>query len=341
MELLICIAAATVAFVVRALWAMAMRSPLERALGAPVSNRGYPFSQSPLPYLLAGACLMGMAVMMRGMFLRYGIDTLAEGFGIGDATYVAGHSLGEYSALCAAGALTLISDGEENALGFLGEAVRALNASARYDEASATLQQELRAALDSLQAVSGELRAVAEDGAADPEQLAQVEGRLGALGKLRTKYGPTLEDVLEFQAGVEGELAALTRDEQDAGTLDADVEALFSELQSVGAKLDAARRERAAPLAANVLLVPHHGSKTSSSAAFLDAVQPRTALVQAAYRSRFGHPAPEVVQRYRERGVQVVDSARCGAARWHSERPGEVLCERQENPRYWQHRMAP
>ena len=67
----------------------------------------------------------------------------------------------------------------------------------------------------------------------------------------------------------------------------------------------------------------------------------RSALVQAAYRSRFGHPAPEVVQRYRERGVKVIDSARCGAARWHSERPGQVLCERQENPRYWQHRMAP
>ena len=98
---------------------------------------------------------------------------------------------------------------------------------------------------------------------------------------------------------------------------------------------------RAAPLAADLLLVPHHGSKTSSSAAFLDAVQPRSALVQAAYRSRFGHPAPEVVQRYRERGVQVVDSARCGAARWQSERPGEVLCERQQQPRYWQHRIAP
>ena len=98
---------------------------------------------------------------------------------------------------------------------------------------------------------------------------------------------------------------------------------------------------RAAPLAADVLLVPHHGSKTSSSAAFVDAVQPRSALVQAAYRSRFGHPAPEVVQRYRERGAQVVDSARCGAATWYSERPGQVLCERQENPRYWQHRTAP
>ena len=98
---------------------------------------------------------------------------------------------------------------------------------------------------------------------------------------------------------------------------------------------------RAAPLSAHVLLVPHHGSKTSSSAAFLDAVQPRSALVQAAYRSRYGHPAAQVLQRYRERGITVVDSARCGAASWHSERPGEVRCERTEQPRYWQHRIAP
>jgi len=106
-------------------------------------------------------------------------------------------------------------------------------------------------------------------------------------------------------------------------------------------KQEQALLARAAPLAADLLLVPHHGSKTSSSAAFLNAVQPRSALVQAAYRSRYGHPAPEVVQRYRERGVQVIDSARCGAASWHSGRPGEVLCERRERPRYWQHRMAP
>lgn len=98
---------------------------------------------------------------------------------------------------------------------------------------------------------------------------------------------------------------------------------------------------RAAPLAADVLLVPHHGSKTSSSAAFIDAVQPRMALVQAAYRSRFGHPAPEVVQRYRERGVQVIDSARCGAATWRSVRPEQVQCEREVQRRYWQHSMSP
>lgn len=94
---------------------------------------------------------------------------------------------------------------------------------------------------------------------------------------------------------------------------------------------------RGAALQADVLLVPHHGSKTSSSAPFLDAVQPRTALVQAAYRSRFGHPAPEVLQRLRERGVAVVESPRCGAATWASAQPDRVGCERQDRMRYWQH----
>lgn len=97
--------------------------------------------------------------------------------------------------------------------------------------------------------------------------------------------------------------------------------------------------ERGAPLQADLLLAPHHGSKTSSSGAFLDAVRPRTAWVQAGYRNRFGHPAPAVVQRYRARGVTVIESARCGAARWSSSRPGAVACERDGARRYWQHRL--
>ncbi len=90
---------------------------------------------------------------------------------------------------------------------------------------------------------------------------------------------------------------------------------------------------------ADVLLVPHHGSKTSSSAMFLDAVQPRFALVQAGYRSRFGHPAPPVLARYQERGIGVLDSAHCGAALWASARPGEVTCQRAAALRYWHHRV--
>ena len=95
-----------------------------------------------------------------------------------------------------------------------------------------------------------------------------------------------------------------------------------------------------APLAADLLLVPHHGSKTSSSDAFLDAVHPRTALVQAGYRNRFGHPAAPVLQRYADRGIPVVQTPWCGAASWSSAGLGPVRCERQASQRYWHHRPA-
>jgi competence protein ComEC len=94
-----------------------------------------------------------------------------------------------------------------------------------------------------------------------------------------------------------------------------------------------------APLKADVLLVPHHGSKTSSSAAFLDAVQPHVALVQAGYRNRFGHPVASVMDRYRARGIQIVSSPSCGAATWRSDRSGDVPCQRELAARYWQHHL--
>jgi len=94
-----------------------------------------------------------------------------------------------------------------------------------------------------------------------------------------------------------------------------------------------------AALKSDVLLVPHHGSKTSSSEGFLDAVKPSLALVQAGYRNRFGHPAPPVLERYRERGVAVIDSPHCGAVRWRSGEPSQVSCQRQLAPRYWHHRF--
>jgi competence protein ComEC len=92
-----------------------------------------------------------------------------------------------------------------------------------------------------------------------------------------------------------------------------------------------------APLRSDVLVAPHHGSKTSSSAAFLDAVHPRIAVFQAGYRNRFGHPAAEVLERYRERGIQVVASPACGAWQWRADGPDDGSCERDVARRYWQH----
>jgi competence protein ComEC len=100
-------------------------------------------------------------------------------------------------------------------------------------------------------------------------------------------------------------------------------------------------REAADALRADLLLVPHHGSKTSSSDVFLDAVQPGVALVQAGYRNRYGHPAPSVMERYARRGILVIVSPACGAARWSSAEPRRVRCERERSRRYWHHVGSP
>lgn len=66
-------------------------------------------------------------------------------------------------------------------------------------------------------------------------------------------------------------------------------------------------------LAADILLVPHHGSAGSSSPAFVQAVAPRWALISAGYRNPHRHPRPEVVARYRARGTGLFDTTRDGA----------------------------
>jgi competence protein ComEC len=107
----------------------------------------------------------------------------------------------------------------------------------------------------------------------------------------------------------------------------------------IEAAQEAALLQRAADsLRAEVLLVPHHGSRTSSTTGFLAAVQPRVALVQAAYRSRFGHPAPEVLARYEGQGVEVQRSDRCGAYTLPAG-GGAGVCERRATRRYWHHQL--
>ena len=102
-------------------------------------------------------------------------------------------------------------------------------------------------------------------------------------------------------------------------------------------------------LGATVLLAPHHGSTTSSSAEFLAAVQPEVVLVQSGYRNRYGHPAPEVMARYRALGagfaagqtLEIVDSPHCGAFTWRSGVPHNGVCARAQGQRYWHHRVPP
>lgn len=92
-----------------------------------------------------------------------------------------------------------------------------------------------------------------------------------------------------------------------------------------------------ARLAADVLLVPHHGSRTSSTPEFIAAVGAQHALIPVGYRNRFGHPKADVVERHAAGGAQV----------WRTDRDGAldvamaggtltVSAWRDERRRYWQ-----
>ena len=62
-----------------------------------------------------------------------------------------------------------------------------------------------------------------------------------------------------------------------------------------------------------VLKVAHHGSLTSSATEFLKAVRPRIAVVSAGRSNHFGHPVPEVLDRYRAIGAEIFRTDRDGA----------------------------
>jgi competence protein ComEC len=68
-------------------------------------------------------------------------------------------------------------------------------------------------------------------------------------------------------------------------------------------------------LRADVLKVAHHGSTTSTSEAFLDAVRPRVALVSVGATNRYGHPAPTVMRRLLDRGTTVLRTDQLGSVR--------------------------
>ena len=104
----------------------------------------------------------------------------------------------------------------------------------------------------------------------------------------------------------------------------------------LAAKAERALVRHAYPLQAEVLVVPHHGSKSSSTEQFLDAVQPRMALFPVGYRNRYRHPHPSVVARYQERGIVLDDSATAGAISIHFGAQGlQRSRHRNDQRRYW------
>jgi competence protein ComEC len=96
-------------------------------------------------------------------------------------------------------------------------------------------------------------------------------------------------------------------------------------------------RQNADAIKADVLLIPHHGSLTSSTPAFIAAVAPEFAVYTPGYRNRFGHPRPEVVARYDAARVRTFRTDYDGALTFTFAQGTSRLprAERERDPRYW------
>jgi competence protein ComEC len=89
-------------------------------------------------------------------------------------------------------------------------------------------------------------------------------------------------------------------------------------------------------LPADALIVPHHGSATSSTPEFVKQVAPRHALFAVGYRNRFGHPREDVLARYREAGSELLRTDAGGAIQLRFAQGGvRVDAERDRARRYW------
>ncbi len=96
-------------------------------------------------------------------------------------------------------------------------------------------------------------------------------------------------------------------------------------------------REHREALAADVLLTPHHGSRTSSTQGFVEAVGAGVVVHSAAWRSRFGHPRAEVVERYAAQGAAQYTTGVSGAIRIERDEDGsfKVRAARRDHARWW------
>ncbi len=100
---------------------------------------------------------------------------------------------------------------------------------------------------------------------------------------------------------------------------------------------------RGEPIKADIVSMPHHGSRTSSTSAFIANVGPRITVANAGYRNRFGHPRADVLARYNEKNVQIERTDWHGAVRYtfNTNSKWETEKFRWSHQKYWHNQPQP
>ncbi|MBJ6799112.1 DNA repair protein RecN [Geomonas propionica] len=133
--------------------------------------------------------------------------------------------------------------GDAPILGNLSGIIAGVADAGRIDPALAPVTEALQAAYAQLEDASLTLRDYAARVESDPARLEEIEDRLDAIGRLKKKYGASIEEILAYQGEVDRELSVLSNLEGTRGELQARIAQLEQELAALGGKLTKAREE--------------------------------------------------------------------------------------------------
>ncbi|MFD0868750.1 MBL fold metallo-hydrolase [Paenibacillus residui] len=116
--------------------------------------------------------------------------------------------------------------------------------------------------------------------------------------------------VLEWENAVQANMISPIGEYNDTNEMSAVVHITFGETSflltgDAESKSEADMVASGINLKADVLLVSHHGSKTSTSQEFLDLVDPTYAVIQSGQDNKYGHPASEVLDRLTNKGIEI------------------------------------
>jgi DNA repair protein RecN (Recombination protein N) len=146
------------------------------------------------------------------------------------------------------GAFHALAGRERAAVDRMAEALRALDGASRHAASLRALGDDLRVALDGVQAVATELEAFLDDVDRDPRSLAEAEARRALLDRLFAKYGGDEAEALSALERARSELERLEGEDADAASIEADLASARARRSAAGATLSTARAEAAARL---------------------------------------------------------------------------------------------
>lgn len=175
----------------------------------------------------------------------------------------------------------------------------------------------------------------------------QVDVRRLLSGEVVTVGGQLSEPCYEGQAwqwdGVSFEILHPPRDHLYSGNDASCVLRISNRVHSLLLTADIEKRaervllKHRARLPSDVMLIPHHGSRTSSTPDFISAVSPAIAVVTTGYRNHFGFPKLNIVRRYYERGITILNTAQSGALIFDFPAAGslDIKAHRMEARHHW------